>query len=121
MSSTYEPRPVKRVRSKKDFTCEHCGADVPRLAARVKGTFARNSCTECNWSKHVGFDGMDDLGYPPCGGMMKPYLIDDGIRITWRCLGCGWMMTGPSERGMDELVAGKRTEAINVVFYPREA
>ena len=41
---------LMRKPARKSFTCEHCGADVPRLAARVKGTIARNSCTECNWS-----------------------------------------------------------------------
>jgi len=48
---------------------------------------------------------------------MKPHVIDDGIRVTWRCLGCRWMMTGPSEQGTDELAAGKHPEGIKATFY----
>jgi RNHCP domain len=81
------------------FTCGHCAAFVP-LPARAPREVA-NSCPECHWSRHVTF-GLDSL--PPCGAMMRPRLIGND-RVTWRCTGCGFMLTGPTEAGVDALWA----------------
>lgn len=102
---------------KNAFTCGHCGAMVPRLQVPgLKGGLSRNSCPACNWSKHTWLGA--NVGYPPCGAMMRPCVIDDGLRVTWRCLGCGFMMTCASEKGTDELAAGKHPDGITMTYYP---
>ena len=76
------------------FTCEHCGADV--RPGNYKGEpEPRNHCPACLWSKHVSAD-ISRAGYPPCGGMMRPF-DKGGHLILWRCLGCGFMMSGPED------------------------
>ncbi len=81
-----------------EFACEYCGAWVGEEP--VRGA-TRNACPECHWSKHVEFG---TTSHPPCGGMMKPAEVGDG-EILHRCLGCGFMMTMPSEAKLDAFLA----------------
>ena len=70
-----------------NFTCEHCGADVPwgRYEGRRK---PRDHCPYCFWSKHVSIG--EEQGFPPCGAMMRGTDVG-GDAIVLRCLGCGFM------------------------------
>lgn len=111
-------------RQAKDFSfiCEHCGATVERVptldGSKLVKKWPRNACPACHWSKHVEFGG-GEYGYPPCGAMMRPHLIGDGT-VTWRCTGCGFMMTGPSEKMTDEVAAGQRPQGMKYKLYRKE-
>lgn len=74
---------TKFQRTKEDFTCEHCGAEV-------KGTGYTNHCPKCLWSKHVDINPGDRA--EECGGMMEPILVEgivDRYMITQKCKKCG--------------------------------
>jgi hypothetical protein len=96
------------------FTCEHCGEAV----RRGEGEPPRNHCPACLWSKHVGFGDTHGLGYPPCGAMMRPTDVG-GEQVVWRCLGCGFMMRGPTDDYMFRAVSGGLGSAGHVTFYGR--
>ena len=81
----------------KTFPCGHCGTRVEQ------GQHNRNSCPACHWSRHVMFG--EDVGCPPCGGMMQP-VWTDATRVLWDCLGCGFVLEGPAEKEMKRI---KRT------------
>ena len=81
----------------KTFPCGNCGTRVEQ------GQHKRNSCPACHWSKHVMFG--EDVGCPPCGGMMKPVRAD-ATHAVWDCQGCGFVLAGPTEK---ELKRIKRT------------
>lgn len=85
----------------KTFTCGNCEAVVQPIHVKIFDHWPspRNSCTECNWSKHI------ELGQP-CGELMKPEIQQDGY-IKWDCLGCDFTMTGPFEKDIDRLAAGE--------------
>ena len=71
-------------RTKEDFICEHCGANVV-------GTGYTNHCPECLWSKHVDIDPGDRAA--ECGGMMEPIAIEGSTpkyRILHKCERCGY-------------------------------
>jgi len=71
------------VRTKEDFTCEHCGSTV-------KGSGYTNHCPKCLWSKHVDVNPGDRAAV--CGGMMEPLRIEGTVRayrILHRCAKCG--------------------------------
>jgi hypothetical protein len=38
----------------------------------------------------------EELGFPPCGAMMRPKDLGDS-RVIWRCLGCGWMLNAMTD------------------------
>lgn len=70
-------------RTKEDFICEHCGAEVV-------GTGYTNHCPECLWSKHVDMNPGDRAA--SCGGMMAAVRVDTekGVHIVvHRCVRCG--------------------------------
>lgn len=70
-------------RTKEDFVCEHCGADVV-------GTGYTNHCPKCLWSKHVDIDPGDRAA--TCGGMMEPLALEGSTpkyRIVQKCVVCG--------------------------------
>jgi hypothetical protein len=70
-------------RTKENFVCEHCGA-------QVVGTGYTNHCPNCLWSKHVDVDPGDRAA--SCGGMMEPIALEGTTpkyRIVHRCLTCG--------------------------------
>lgn len=108
------------------FTCGHCGTDVPVPTAEDGNM--HNHCPECLWSKHVGF-GMstavglwmmhtgnhswDDNGEyeipadllpfaEGCDAMMEPVRVFEdtefGRSVRWRCEGCGFVMQSTAER-----------------------
>jgi hypothetical protein len=105
-------------RSKTNFTCEHCGRDVPW--ARFEGQRRpRDHCPFCLWSKHVSTDIGGQAGYPPCGAMMRGTDLGSGEAV-WRCLGCGFMMRGYTD---DYLLSGVLNDALGsaamVTLYGR--
>ncbi len=70
-------------RTKEDFVCEHCGAEVV-------GTGYTNHCPRCLWSKHVDVNPGDRAA--ACGGMMEPVAVEGSspdYRIVQRCARCG--------------------------------
>ena len=69
-------------RTRENFTCEHCGAEVT-------GTGYTNHCPACLWSKHVDINPGDRAEV--CQGLMKPaqILLGEPQRILHRCIKCG--------------------------------
>ena len=96
-----------------DFTCGHCDTDVPRALAD-QGGIARNHCPSCLYSKHVEFG--EESGYPPCGSLMKGSDVGDG-QVVWRCLGCGFMMRGPTDDYIFRAVSDGLGSVGYVTFY----
>jgi hypothetical protein len=97
------------------FKCANCGAKVTGWLAGQAYTpwrKPRNSCTRCGWSAHVQF-GTE--ARPPCGGLMRPRRVEDYVAV-WRCVGCGFMMRGPTEEGVDRVAAGE-LESMQVTYY----
>ena len=76
------------MKTKRNFTCKHCGERVPEAAP---GTRNRNHCPHCLYSRHVDITRGDRKSQ--CGGMMKPIGIverKDGEQlIVHQCQGCG--------------------------------
>lgn len=71
------------IRTKEDFTCEHCGR-------AVVGNGYTNHCPECLWSKHVDVDPGDRAA--GCGGLMRPVSFEkrgEEIVVRHRCERCG--------------------------------
>lgn len=69
-------------RTKEDFTCSTCGAEVV-------GTGYTNHCPECLWSKHVDIVPGDRR--EACEGMMEPVRLEGSTphyRIIHRCEAC---------------------------------
>lgn len=69
-----------------NFTCEHCGRDVPWCTFNGEDK-PRDRCPFCHWSKHVSIGA--NYGYPPCDGMMRGVPVGDA-EVVMRCLGCGF-------------------------------
>ena len=70
-------------RTKEDFVCEHCGAEV-------KGNGYTNHCPHCLYSKHVDINPGDRA--ENCGGLMEPIdleLKDGRYILVHRCQKCG--------------------------------
>lgn len=69
------------------FTCEHCGASVPKAASTC-----RNHCNQCLWSKHVDAELPGDRK-SMCKGLMEPIAIihhpKKGRQILQECARCG--------------------------------
>ena len=100
-----------------DFTCEHCGRPVPRELGKDP---PRNHCPFCLWSKHVELG--DQVDYPPCGALMRGVDVSDGdgAEVVWRCLGCGFVMRGPTDDYMSRtLPATGLVKGLTVTFYER--
>lgn len=74
------------------FICEHCRNTV---TSDAYGTFHRNHCPHCLFSKHVDHRTGDRLSV--CKGLMHPIGIwskDDGeTAIIHRCTKCGIIRT----------------------------
>ena len=73
----------KFTKTKEDFTCAHCGADV-------LGNGYTNHCPKCLWSRHVDNNPGDRQS--KCGGMMRPISVDkrgDKVIIVHKCEKCG--------------------------------
>ncbi len=71
-------------KTKEDFMCEHCGAEVV-------GNGYTNHCPECLWSKHVDINPGDRA--EKCGGMMEPQRVETekGVHIlVHKCVQCGF-------------------------------
>lgn len=70
------------------FTCEHCGAEVPRVGA---GTKHRNHCPRCLCSRHL--DVVPGDRSAACGGVMEPVAVWVRRGGEWalvhRCRTCG--------------------------------
>ena len=69
-------------RTKENFICEHCGADVV-------GNGYTNHCPKCLWSKHVDVNPGDRAAR--CGSMMEPLRVETkgrAYRIVHRCTKC---------------------------------
>jgi hypothetical protein len=75
------------------FTCGHCGKDVPWIMFEGKPR-PRNHCPYCLWSKHVSIGA--DFGYPPCGAMMRGVSVGES-EVVLRCLGCEWETRQPTD------------------------
>lgn len=75
-----------------NFTCKHCGMQVPNSAY---GTLNRNHCPFCLWSIHVDLRVGDRANF--CKGKMEPIAIwikNDGEWILiHRCTNCGVVKT----------------------------
>lgn len=72
-------------RTREDFTCEHCGAEV-------RGNGYTNHCPRCLWSKHVDINPGDRA--EDCGGLMEPVdleLKDGRYVLVHRCQKCGFV------------------------------
>ncbi len=72
-------------RTKEDFVCEHCGAEV-------KGNGYTNHCPHCLYSKHVDINPGDRA--ENCGGLMEPIdleLKDGRYILVHRCQKCGFV------------------------------
>jgi len=70
-------------RTKEDFTCERCGA-------QVTGDGYTNHCPVCLTSKHVDMFPGDRL--EQCGGLMRPVRLErkrDTFVIVHQCERCG--------------------------------
>lgn len=70
------------IRTKEDFICEHCGAEVI-------GNGYTNHCPECLWSKHVDIHPGDRAH--TCGGLMEPVDVeikDGGYVLIHQCVQC---------------------------------
>ena len=75
MSQTFQ-------KTKENFICEHCGA-------QVIGNGYTNHCPKCLWSKHVDINPGDRAAQ--CGGMMEPVRIEAKgrrYRIVHQCTKC---------------------------------
>lgn len=73
----------KFIRTKEDFVCEQCGAEV-------RGNGYTNHCPHCLWSKHVDVNPGDRA--EPCMGMMQPISLAkkrEKFSLTHQCLRCG--------------------------------
>lgn len=71
------------IRTKEDFSCEHCGA-------AVHGDGFTNHCPQCLWSKHVDVDPGDRAH--SCRGLMRPVRLEGNTpsyTIVHRCEVCG--------------------------------
>jgi len=72
-------------RTKEDFICEHCGAEVV-------GSGYTNHCPKCLWSKHVDINPGDRAA--TCGGLMRPKSVETkegGYVIVQECQKCGFV------------------------------
>jgi len=70
-------------RTKEDFICERCGAEV-------KGDGYTNHCPRCLYSKHVDVYPGDRA--EECGGLMVPIKLEkkqDSFVIVHQCERCG--------------------------------
>ena len=99
------------------FTCEHCG----EVVRRGEGEPPRNHCPACLWSKHVEIGGREtgNVGYPPCGAMMRGTDVG-GEQVVWRCVGCGFMMRGPTDDYLFRTVNRALGSTGHLTLYPRE-
>ena len=73
----------KFTKTKENFICAHCGADV-------LGNGYTNHCPKCLWSRHVDNNPGDRQS--DCGGMMAPISIEQKsgeFIITHKCEKCG--------------------------------
>ena len=85
----------KFIRTKENFTCAHCGADVI-------GNGYTNHCPKCLWSKHVDNNPGDRQS--TCGGLMEPISITTKGRdyiITHKCQKCGKIINQKSSENDD--------------------
>jgi hypothetical protein len=98
------------------FTCGHCSEVVPPVSRRGK-TWPRNHCPACLWSKHLEFG--EQVGQPPCGAMMRGTDVG-GDEVAWRCLGCGFMMRGPTDDYLHRVLSGGLRTRATYTFYPRD-
>ena len=97
MSQTFQ-------KTKENFICEHCGADVA-------GNGYTNHCPKCLWSKHVDVNPGDRAAQ--CGGAMEPIRIETrgrGYRIVHRCTTCnvGRIVDAADGDEIEILIAGKQ-------------
>ena len=73
------------IKTKEDFKCEHCGAEV-------RGNGYTNHCPVCLWSKHVDINPGDRAALESCGGLMRPIRVElekQEYIITHECVKCG--------------------------------
>ncbi len=74
---------VQFKRTKEDFVCEQCGAEV-------KGDGYTNHCPSCLHSQHVDNNPGDREAV--CGGLMKPIGLElekEVYKIRHYCIKCG--------------------------------
>ncbi len=89
------------IRTKEDFQCEKC-------LANVTGDGYTNHCPACLWSKHVDINPGDRAAV--CGGMMEPVSVEGGAEeyvLIHRCVMCGAIRRSKVARGdtMDAVIA----------------
>lgn len=89
------------IRTKEDFICEHCGAEVV-------GNGYTNHCPQCLWSKHVDVDPGDRAS--ACGGLMEPtdvHTKDGEYVLIHTCVRCGHVKPNKVAKGdnFDTVVA----------------
>jgi Zn finger protein HypA/HybF involved in hydrogenase expression len=73
----------KFIRTKEDFICSHCGAEVI-------GNGYTNHCPKCLWSRHVDVNPGDRA--EECGGMMEPIRTEyehGKFILIHKCEKCG--------------------------------
>jgi hypothetical protein len=105
----------KRVTAPTQFTCEHCGRDVPWMDAGLRHYEHRNHCPWCMHSKHIMF-GTAQL--PPCDGIMHPTTPPPADRtlihgFTQQCETCGFLWATYDEDLWAELPPERQTALIN--------
>lgn len=70
------------IRTKEDFSCEHC-------SLVVQGDGFTNHCPRCLWSKHVDVHPGDRAH--SCGGLMRPLRLEGSsphYMLVHRCETC---------------------------------
>jgi len=93
------------------FTCGHCGRDVPWLDAGLHHYEHRNHCPWCLWSRHIMF-GTPTL--KPCDQLMRPVAATTRPRLfTQLCTGCGFRWVTYDENWWATLDPEPQTELIN--------
>jgi hypothetical protein len=59
----------------------------------------------------------EQVGKPPCGAMMRPADVGNE-HVVWRCLGCGFMMRGPTDDYLFRTVNGALGTTGDITLYP---
>ncbi len=98
------------------FTCGHCGHQVPFMDAGLRRYEHRNHCTICLYSKHIMF-GTADL--EPCGGLMRPVYIKVPYICT-ECETCGYRWVNYDDDHWATLPPDEQTTLINQCYIQTE-
>jgi len=99
------------------FICGNCGNTI---TGRGLGSFNRNHCPHCLWSRHVDMRTGDRMSV--CRGMMEPVAIWAKNEGEWsvihRCVKCGFIRTNriSGDDSRDCLISTVLKPALNPPF-----